>query len=725
MPHLAHRPARSFPFESRFFAGLLLASLLLAGCRTEERAAERNAGGKARHLLLITVDTLRADHVGVYGRSPSPTPSLDALARDGALFRQVQSQVPLTLPSHATIFTGKLPFETGVRNNGTYALPESAATLAEQLASARFTTGAAVASFVLARKFGLAQGFASYDDDLGSDNALRALRAEIPASRVYEKWQRWLGGYAPRAKAETGSRFFYWAHFYDPHLPYEPPAEDLARFPGDPYSGEVAFADRQIGRMIADLEREGLLADTLVVVTADHGEAFGEHGEHGHGLLAYQESLAVPLVLRGPGIPAGKTVASRVGLVDLMPSLLEALGVGVPSGLSGRSILPLLAAERTAGEPSGEPTFYFETLLGKEDRNWAPITGLIRGDDKLIAVPRAELYDLAADPGEKNNHLDSERRRWRELDEQLRALLLGKNEDGAARVADEQDLATLRSLGYVSSGGAGGTVLDPKDGIALEARLREVEQALAAGRTEPASQALDAARKAWPGVEQPAFYLLEMQIRGAKGDRAGATAALRRGVARLPEVFPLHFELLRHLFEQRLYREAIEEGGKLLARQPSSSQVLILLAKSRVETGDLPGALADFEKAKAADPGNTEIEAEIAGVLMRSGRGAEALAIHNRLVDAGAYEGKGRRLLEAAMLNAQAGDRARALTLFDRGLQLEPNGFFMLTSALLLAQDGRRAEAVERMRQALENHGGDLNPQQKDLARQALRSWGG
>ena len=724
MPPLAQRPFLSSAFAPRCFAVLLLAGVL-AGCGTGEKVAERG-GGQARHLLLVTVDTLRADHVGAYGRSPSPTPAVDALAQRGALFRQVQSPVPLTLPSHASLFTGKLPFETGVRNNGTYALPESAATLAEYLEGARFTTGAATASFVLARKFGLAQGFATYDDELGSDGAVRALRAEIPASRVYEKWQRWLGGYAPRAKAEPGARFFYWAHFYDPHLPYEPPAEEKARFPGDPYSGEVAFADRQIGRMIADLEREGLLADTLVVVTADHGEAFGEHGEHGHGLLAYQESLAVPLVLRGPGIPAGRTVATRVGLVDLLPSLLEALGVALPQGLSGRSFLPLLDTEPAAAaeEASGERPFYFETLLGKEDRNWAPITGLIRGDDKLIAVPRAELYDLAADPGEKNNHLDSERRRWRELDEQLRALLLGKKEDGAARVADEQDLATLRSLGYVSSGGAGGTILDPKDGIALESKLQEVEKTLAAGRIEPASQALDAARKAWPGVEQPAFYLLEKQIREAKGDRAGALAALRRGVAKLPEVFPLHFELLRHLYEQRLYPEAIAEGGKLLARQPGSSQVLILLAKSRVETGDLPGALADFEKARAADPGNTEIEAEIAGVLMRSGRAAEALAIHNRLVDAGAYEGKGRRLLEAAMLNAQAGDRGRALALFDRGLQLEPNGFFMLTSALLLAQDGRQAEAVERMRRALE-HEGDLNPQQKELARQALRSWGG
>lgn len=699
-------------------AGLAIGAGLATGCGTKAKTP--------RHLLLITVDTLRADAVGAYGRSPSPTPNLDRLAREGALFAKVQSHVPLTLPSHATMFTGRLPFETGVRNNGTYALPESAKTLAEYLESSRFTTGAGVASFVLARKFGLAQGFATYDDELGSDNALRALRAEIPAPRVYEKWRRWLTGQAPRLKAEDSARFFYWAHFYDPHLPYEPPADERARFPGDLYAGEVAAVDAQIGKMLADLEQQGLLGDTLLVVTSDHGEGFGEHGEHGHGLLTYQESLAVPLLVRGPGVPAGHRVELRVGLVDLMPTLLAALGAEVPEGLTGRSFLPLLAGGTAAAD--APESFYFESLLGQEDRNWAPITGLLRGEDKLIAVPRPELYDLAADPGETNNHLENERRRWRELDEELRALLLartaGAGETGAARTADEQDLATLRSLGYVSSGGGGGAVLDPKDGIALEAKLAAVEKELAAGRNAEAAAGLEAARAAWPGVEQPAFYLLERRLREAAGDTAGALAALRRGVARLPGVFPLRFELLRYLHDRGLYAEAIAEGVKLLESQPGSPQVLTVLAKSKAAAGDLSGALADYEKAKAADPGNSELEAEIAGLLLRSGRAAEALAIHNRLADAGAYEGKGRRLLEAAMLNAQAGNRARAIELFDRGLALEPNGFFLLTSALLLAQDGRIDAAAARMREALEKHGADLNAEQQALGRQALRAWG-
>lgn len=646
------------------------------------------AAATPRHLLLVSIDTLRADAVGAYGKNPSPTPHLDRLAREGTRFRRVQSHVPLTLPSHATLFTGQLPFEHGVRNNGTYALPESASTLAEMLQGRGFTTGAAVASFVLAKKFGLAQGFATYNDDLGangSSGGIRDLRAEIPASQVYGKWQSWL------SRLPAGQPFFYWAHFYDPHLPYEPPAELRGRFGSGPegaYAGELAAVDRELGRMFADLESRGLLADTLVVVTSDHGEGFGEHGEWGHGLLTYQESLEVPLVLRGPGAPSGREIDTRVGLVDLLPSLLELFGAPLPQGLSGHSFRPLLTASPVAAD---ESRHYFESLLGQEDRNWAPITGLLVGEHKLIAVPRAEMYNLAADAGEKQNLVDSERRRWRELDEMLRGLLLGKKTTDASRAADEQDLATLRSLGYVSAGGAAGKVLDPKDGIALDRQLQEVEKSLAAGTAEARRQArqqLEAARAAWQGVEQPAFYLLEHRLRAADGDRAGALATLRRGVARLPEVYPLRFELLRALYEARQFADATTEAGHMLARDPGSVQVLTLLGKSRLGAGDPAGALAAFEKALQGDPGNPDLQ------------------------------------LDVAMLYAQSGQTARAFEYFEQGLARQPRGFYLLTYALLLAREGRTAEAGDRMEQALRDHLGELNAEQQQLARQALSSWG-
>lgn len=667
----------------------LLVGLTQHGCGKKEDAPAPGppAAAAPRHLLLVSIDTLRADAVGAYGKKPSPTPHLDRLAREGTLFRRVQSHVPLTLPSHATLFTGQLPFEHGVRNNGTYALPDSASTLAEILQGRGFATGAAIASFVLAKKFGLAQGFATYDDDLGasgSSGGIRDLRAEIPAATVYGKWQSWL------SRLPAGQNFFYWAHFYDPHLPYEPPAELRGRFgtgPEGAYAGELAAVDRELGRMLADLESRGLLADTLVVVTSDHGEGFGEHGEWGHGLLTYQESLVVPLVLRGPGAPVGREVAARVGLVDLLPSLLELFGAPLPPGLAGRSFRPLLAASPAAGEDA-ESRHYFESLLGQEDRNWAPITGLIVGEDKLIAVPRAELYDLRADAGEKQNLLDTERRRWRELDEALRGLLLGKKAADATRAADDQDLATLRSLGYVAAGGGAGKVLDPKDGITLDRQLKEIENTLTAGRTAEARRQLDAARAAWPEVEQPAFYLLERRLREAAGDRDGAIATLRRGVSRLPAVFPLRYELLRALYDARRFGEAVTEAGQMLEKLPGSVQVLTLLGKSRLGLGDPAGALAAFDKALVGDPGNPELQ------------------------------------LDAAMLYAQTGQMPRAFELFEQGLARQPRGFYLLTYALLLAREGRTAEAGDRMEQALRDHLGELNAEQQQLARQALRSWG-
>lgn len=690
-------------FGPRRFGGLLvllLAGLGVSACRdTSPPGAPASSPGDGaisggippRNLLLISIDTLRADAVGAYGKNPSPTPHIDRLAHEGTRFRRVQSHVPLTLPSHATLFTGQLPFEHGVRNNGTYALPESANTLAELFSGRGFTTGAAVASFVLAKKFGLAQGFATYDDDLGasgSSSGIRDLRAEIPAATVYGKWQRWL------SRLPDGQPFFYWAHFYDPHLPYEPPAELRGRFGSGPegdYAGELAAVDRELGRILADLESRGLLNQTLIVVTSDHGEGFGEHGEWGHGLLTYQESLEVPLVLRGPGAPSGREVAQRVGLVDLLPSLLELFGAPVPQGLSGRSFRPLLTASPATVDGS-ESRHYFESLLGKEDRNWAPITGLLVGEHKLIAVPRAEMYDLATDAGEKQNLVDTERRRFRELDENLRGLLLGKKTSDASRAADEQDLATLRSLGYVSAGGAGGKVLDPKDGIALDRQLQEIEKTLAAGNTSEARQRaraqLDAARAAWPDVEQPAFYLIDHRLLTAEGDPDAAIAALRRGVARLPEVYPLRFELLRALYEARRFADATTEAGHMLARDPGSVQVLTLLGKSRLGAGDPAGALAAFEKAMAGDPNNPELQ------------------------------------LDAAMLYARAGQTAKALALFEQGLAQRPRGLYLLTYGLLLAGEERLDEASDRLEQALRDHPGELTPEQQEMAEHALRSWG-
>ncbi len=477
--------------------------------------------------------------------------------------------------------------------------------------------------------------------------------------------------------------------------------------------------------MLEDLEQAGLLADTLVVVTSDHGEGFGEHGEQGHGLLTYQESLAVPLVLRGPGIPAGREIAARVGLVDLMPSLLAALDVARPPASPATASCRGSPKRRGAADAADpQATFYFESLLGKEDRNWAPITGLLRGEDKLIAVPKPELYDLAADPGEKNNHLENERRRWRELDEQLRGLLLGKDGEAAGRAADEQDLAALRSLGYVSSGGAGGAVLDPKDGIALDQRLAGVEKALAEGDVEAARRQLDAARAALPGVEQPAFYLLEKQLREAGGDEAGALAALRRGVARMPEVFPLRFELLRWLYEHHQHAEVIAEGQKMLDEP------------ARLGAGAHPGR---------QKPGPRAATSTARAPISKRPRRPTRATPRSKPRSPGSWcarAGCPKRSPSTTAWPTPAPTKAKENACSKRPCSTPRPATARGPSSCSTAasRSSRTAsscsprpccspapagsdEAADRMRQALE-HAGDLNADQQNFARQALRSWG-
>ncbi len=272
------------------------------------------------NLLVITLDTMRADRLGCYGDAAARTPVLDDLAAKGVLFENCYTPAPLTLPAHCSLFTGRWPIAHGVRNNSSYKLDDAETTLAEKLQAAGYDTAALIAAYVLKSKFGLAQGFDLYDDRLGFEEKAGNLDAQIPAERIYDKFKEWLERHGDRP-------FFIWAHFYDPHKPYAPPAAYLQACANDAYRGEVAYVDHTIGRMLADLKERRLFERTLVVVVGDHGEAFGEHGEKGHGIFCYDESMKVPLIFANTALlkkPA--RVAQRVSLLDVMPTVLEMLG---------------------------------------------------------------------------------------------------------------------------------------------------------------------------------------------------------------------------------------------------------------------------------------------------------------------------------------------------------------------------------------------------------------
>jgi len=664
------------------------------------------------NLVVITIDTLRADRLGAYGHAAAQTPRLDALAREGVRFDVCYSPVPLTLPAHAAMFTGKYPFVLGVRVNGLHYLNEAENTLAELFKRRGFTTFAAVGAYVMVSKFGLGQGFDDYDDSLGTSALFAEFESEIPADRVYRKFSGWL-------RRHGAQKFFAWVHFYDPHLPYEPPPEFRERFPDHPYDGEIAFVDRYVGKIVDELRQRGLLEKTLVVVTSDHGEAFLEHGEEGHGLLAYEETIRVPLIFFSPvQLAAGITVEPRVRLVDLMPTLAELFGLEPPAGMQGRSFADLL---RGAGE--AEPrTVYFESMAGPELKNWAPLVGVIVGEHKYIAVPEPELYDLRRDPGERENLHATRRRIAGRLDEELKEILSSADADPARtrRELSPEDVRHLSALGYLSSAARSERMLDPKRGIAIDMTLRAVRTVMNEGDLERASRGLEELIAANPELGMPDFYELRHDLAAARKEEATAIAVLEEGIARFPELSPLKFKLASYLFGLRRDAEAERLCRELLAKDPRRTEALNLLGLAAARRGEHTRAVAYFEQALAVEPRSIPLQTQLADTLALGGEVARALGIYNRLIERGIFDADADHLYKAAMLNSRSGRPQRAEELFRRGLELEPAGIHHIGFALVLSRNGKIAEAIRHLEIALEKYREQLTPAQTRLAVAAL-----
>ncbi len=416
-----------------------------------------------RNILLITVDTLRADALGAYG-GRAATPNIDALADRGARFDFAHAHAVVTLPSHTSILTGRLPYEHGMRDNSGFRVPDGTETLATRLRPKGFATGAFVAGFPLTKRFGLTPGFDVYDDQLPEMGAATAnSMPDRPADAVVSRTMDWIG--------KQSGKFFAWVHLFDPHSPYKPPEDLRARYPDQPYFGEVAFVDRALGPLFDRLR--ALDRPTLVVVTADHGESLGEHGELTHGMFAYESTLRVPLIMavvggKSGGSARGAVIGAPVRHVDLAPTVLESAGEPVPDGLAGTSLRPLLAGGTAADRPN-----YFESMTYNLVRGWAPLRGVIVGREKYIDLPIAELYDLSTDPGEARNLAAGPGDRLNVLANVLRGFNTAPPKRPGPAAADVA--ATLRSLGYITGSAPARTAYteadDPK-------RLVEVDRDL-------------------------------------------------------------------------------------------------------------------------------------------------------------------------------------------------------------------------------------------------------
>lgn len=483
---IVDRPGEGgFPLVCRppILVGALFGLCVLFGCGSDSNAQLPSG----TNLLLITLDTTRADRLGCYGYPSARTPVLDGLAKEGVRFENCISVAPITLPSHSSILSGQLPFRHGARNNGTHRLPEDVPTLATLLSEQGYATGAVVSAFVLDSRFGLGQGFDVYDDDLSQ--ALKApefMFRETTADDGVRRAQQFLEG------VEQDRPWFLWLHLFDPHADYEAP-EPFASENGDPYDAEIAFSDHMLGTLLDHLREKGQLADTLVAFTADHGESLNEHGERSHGLFIYDATTRVPWILSHPGLTRGTVVPGVVSGVDLAPTVLELLGLP-PQAMDGRSH----GAVCMGGEPLDTGLgAYSEGLSSYFDHGWSDLRSVRSDRWRLIRAPRPELYDLSGDPNEVKDRSGEESVRLKGMLNDLEELLAGGERD-VRRVdlgSDSLEVKeTLAALGYASGAAEGsigdGPLADPKDKVEFWKRSQVVQELVRSNRFEEAERAI-------------------------------------------------------------------------------------------------------------------------------------------------------------------------------------------------------------------------------------------
>ncbi|MDQ6891438.1 MAG: sulfatase-like hydrolase/transferase [Acidobacteriota bacterium] len=663
---------------------LVLSALAGAGAAS----CRRRTSYPGAPVFLISIDTLRADHLAAWGGRGAATPAIDALAKDGILFENALSHVPLTLPSHATIFTGLLPFQNGVRDNLGYRLPDRTPTLARLLKSRGYATGGAVSSAVLDRSTGIGAGFDFWDDRLEASRAGEALGdVQRPGSETEKRLEAWIAGIGPDKPVLA------FLHLYEPHAPYSPPEPFASRYRSAPYDGEIAAADDTVGRFIAFLHSKDLYDRSIVVLLSDHGEGLNDHGEAEHGIFLYREAIRVPLVVKLPGsTDRGRRVASPVGLVDVFPTVTQALAGTLPPGLAGLPLWP--STEAPASIPR---RIYSETFFPRFHFGWSDLASLTSGDSHYIAGPRPQLYDWRADPQERRDLAGTRPPAFRSLAAALASMSRPMSPPGAS---DPETVRKLASLGYVGGSGAraeSGSLGDPREGIRTIEALREAGRTLAAGnaaggidrlseivrqnpemrdarealgsalrgagRRDEAFEAFLEVDRRWPGSSHVMLTLAELALERGQPDRAStfAAAADALGAPEAPAV------LAAIALARMDTATARGHARRALERNPESRASWLLLARIELASGNAPAGLAALEKSEAARGGPLEDAAFLRG---------DALARLGRLADA-------REAFLAEM----------------RTFPLNPHGYTGM--AILEASEGRPAEADRVLREML------------------------
>ena len=636
-------------------------ALILSLCALGAGVSCQRAGGPAPRALrpfnvvVITIDTLRPDHLGCYGYTKIETPTLDGIAQSGVLFENGVAQTPLTPPSHASIFTGLNPPSHKVRDTGGFVLSPSTPTLASILQQDGWDTAAFISSAVLKKHFGFDHGFAVYDDQMPRPGNAQQFQenAERRAGDTVDRVVQWLN-------SRTEKPFLLWVHLYDPHAPYDPPSPFREQYKGRLYDGEIAYTDREVGRLIEAVRRKSAPEKTLIAVLSDHGESLGEHGETAHGVFLYDATLRIAFMLSGAGVPAGMRVKPQARTIDLLPTILELMNVAPPAGLEGTSLVPLFS-----GKNAPTAVSYAETLYPKINLGWAELRGIRTNEWKYIRAPKPELYDLSHDPHETSNVLTEHPEEVRKLEAQLGA---ASRSTGVEKVEttpmDQRTIEQLKSIGYLSGAPArsydlNGQGADPKDRLAVLNLLERAEQ--------PRESGLPAPRR---------IEMLQQAVR-------------------LDPSNPLLYHLLGVQLERsgqygdamKLYRAALAQGlvdGRLHSR----------LADLLVRAGKKAEAIPEYEKGARINPADVASQANLATAYMEMGRLTDAERVFKAIIAIEPANAAAQNGLGVLAIQRQDGTAARGY--FEKAVELDPDlveAHLNLGLLYRMAGDNARARA--------------------------------
>ena len=617
----------------------------------------------ALNVVIITVDTLRADHLGCYGYKQIRTPNIDALASESARFERAYTPVPVTLPAHTVIFTGTYPAFSGMHDFSGNKLNPKQPTLASLLKGQGYTTGAVIGSAVLDSRFGLNQGFDFYYDHFDFNRLQESNLEEMerPGNVVADVALDWLG-------KNRQNKFFLWMHLYDPHYPYRPPPPYSEQYKDRLYDGEIAFADVQVGRLISFLKANNIYRNTLIIVTGDHGESLGEHGEKTHGFFIYNATLHVPVIIHLPGSTSTKTVFELVSLADLMPTVLQALKVDIPTEVQGHGLLPLMVPTK-AGETRN---LYAETFLPRLHFNWSELRAVETEKYQFIDAPKPELYDLSKDPGETQNLYADKKAVAEELRNRLNTLIsqYSAGQELAEKTGlDPALMERLKSLGYAGFSGGGSTTVsdrslpDPKDRIQTYELISDAIAESQHGEYQSSAEKLTVALKTEPNS------------------------------------VPIHYLLGLNYYRLHEFPEAVEELQRVLQLSPDYSLAVFQLGLAYARSGDFDQAIQTLKHALELDGTNFSAAYNLGAAYLKKEMVPEAMAAFRQTISIAPQYAPGHRALGEILLYEEKVDES--LAELRQAADLDPHD--AATHAALakaLSAKGLNAEADDEMRKA-------------------------